>query len=163
MKLLILGHARHGKDTVAEMLQDLYGITFKSSSMAAAEIFIYDALKDKYGYNTFEDCYNDRTNRRKEWHDLICDYNKDDKAMLAKAILKTNDCYVGMRSDAEINECKAQGLFDLIIGVYNPNKPLEPAESFDIDLWQQCDLVIPNSGTKDDLLKRIWTLGSMFQ
>lgn len=97
MKLLIIGHKRHGKDTLAEIFRDNFGMTFNSSSNAAAEIFIYDALKNKYGYKSFKECFYDRMNKRAEWYDLICEYNVKDKARLAKDILKDNDCYVGMR------------------------------------------------------------------
>jgi hypothetical protein len=78
-----------------------FGYNYKSSSLAASEIFIYDTLKDKYGYKTPEECFEDRVNHRAEWFDLICDYNKDDKARLAKEIMKSADIYVGMRSNEE--------------------------------------------------------------
>ena len=155
MKILILGHARHGKDTVAEMINEDFGLDFKSSSMACAEIFIYDALKDKYGYKTFEECYEDRMNHRAEWHDMICEYNKDDKARLAKKILEDNDMYVGMRSDDEVIESKRQSVFDLIIGVYDYRKPLESPDSFSINIWEHCDFVIPNGTTLEDLYWRV--------
>ena len=45
MKILILGTARHGKDTLAELLNEDFGMTFKSSSEMANELFIYDELK----------------------------------------------------------------------------------------------------------------------
>lgn len=141
-KILILGHARHGKDTVAQMISDETGLKFESSSMAAAKIFIYEYLKDKYGYKSFEECYEDRINHRKEWHDLICEYNKDDKARLAKDILKLNDMYVGMRSNVEIEESQNQGLFDIILGIFDPNKPLETKDSFDIDLFEKSDYIL---------------------
>jgi len=86
-KFLIIGHARHGKDTFAELLQEQFDFKFKSSSQAAAEIFIYDELKEKYGYKTPEECFEDRVNHRAEWYNMICDYNKDDRAKLAKSIL----------------------------------------------------------------------------
>jgi hypothetical protein len=142
MKLLIIGHGRHGKDTVAQMISDCTGLTFESSSKSAAKIFIYDKLKDKYGYKTFKECYEDRSNHRAEWHDLICWYNKDDKAKLAKKILSLNDMYVGMRSNQEIEKCQQDNLFDHIIGVYDPNKPLEPDDSFDINLFEKSDIII---------------------
>lgn len=147
MNLLVIGHARHGKDTVAQMIKDMFGLSFASSSQAAADIFIYNKLKDKYGYSTPQECFEDRVNHRAEWHDLICEYNYDDKARLAKAILKRADIYVGMRSNAEIQECIRQGLFDYIIGVYDPRKPHEPKDSFDIDLFEEADLIIPNGGS----------------
>tara|TARA_R110000737_G_C14624761_1_gene494606 strand:- start:33676 stop:34170 length:495 start_codon:yes stop_codon:yes gene_type:complete len=155
MRLLIIGHARHGKDTVAEMINENFGLTFKSSSQAAAEIFINEALKEKYGYESPEECFKDRVNHRAEWHDLICDYNRFDKALLAKGILESSDMYVGMRSDAEIEECLSQGLFDLIVGVYDPRKPHEPEDSFDINLFEKADLIIPNGSTLEDLEYRV--------
>lgn len=141
-KILIVGHMRHGKDTVAQMISENTGLTFESSSVAAAKIFLYDALKDKYEYSSFGECYDDRINHRKEWHDLICEYNKGDKARLAKDILSINDMYVGMRSNEEVNKCLKDGIFDLVIGVFDPNKPLEPKESFDIDMFAISDFII---------------------
>lgn len=141
-KVLIIGHARHGKDTVAEMIRDFTGLSFESSSISAAKIFIYDALKPKYGYSSFDHCYKDRVNHRKEWHDLICEYNKDNKARLAERILSTNDIYVGMRSNEEASECLRRGLFDIVIGVFDPNKALEHKDSFDIDIFKLSDLII---------------------
>ncbi len=49
-KLLVIGHGRHGKDTVCEILRDEYGYTFESSSKFCSKLFIYDDLKDKYEY-----------------------------------------------------------------------------------------------------------------
>jgi hypothetical protein len=49
-KLLVIGHGRHGKDTVCEFLRDDYGYSFESSSQFCSKLFIYDNLKDKYGY-----------------------------------------------------------------------------------------------------------------
>ena len=55
--LCLVGHMRHGKDSMAEILQDEFGLRFKSSSEAAAEIFIYDVLSKKYGYETPFECF----------------------------------------------------------------------------------------------------------
>lgn len=161
-KLLILGHARHGKDTFAEILRDNFGLSFKSSSEAAAEIFIFDELKDKFGYSTFEECFEDRHNHRPLWHEMIADYNKDDRARLAKGILELNDCYVGMRNDLEIDECKRQELFDLIVWVDASDRlPLEPSESFRINI-SQADIIVPNNGTYEEFVERVMKFGNFF-
>lgn len=163
-KILIIGHGGHGKDTVAGMLKAYApSLTFSSSSMKAAELFIYDQLKEKYGYMSFEECYNDRHNRRKEWHDLIVEYNKEDPAKLAKAILEDNDIYVGMRSNREFEECANQRLFTLVIGVYDPRKPEESKDSFNIDFWKVCDIVIPNGGTLPELATKVATISYMLK
>lgn len=160
-KILIIGSARHGKDTVAEFIKEMFGFTFESSSVAASRIFLYDALKGQYGYDSPEACFNDRVNKRKIWHDLICEYNKDDKARLAKEIMKNNDIYVGMRSGVELEECIEQEVFDLVIGVINPNQPIEDKSSFDICVWKASDIIISNGGTLADLKRKtrsLWPL-----
>ena len=78
LKLLVIGHGRHGKDTVCEILRDRYGYSFESSSQFCSRLFIYDQLKDKYEYTSEEQCYADRHNHRQEWYEAICDYNVPD-------------------------------------------------------------------------------------
>ena len=160
-KLLIIGHMRHGKDSLAELLEEQIGLKFLSSSLAASNIFLYDALKEKYGYTTPEECFEDRMNRRPEWYQLICDYNKDDKARLAKGILEITDCYVGMRNRGEIQECIKQGLFDLIVWVDASERlPLEPKESFNID--KSCaDIIIENNGTFEEFKEKVKRFGKI--
>jgi len=160
-KLLLIGHARHGKDSMAEILQENFGLKFKSSSQAAAEIFIYDALKEKYGYQTPEECFEDRVNHRAEWHQLICEYNIHDKAKLAKGILEQADCYVGMRDYREIKECINQNLFDLIIWVDASERlPLEGSTSFNIDK-EDADIIIDNNGAYEEFETRVIRLGEV--
>jgi hypothetical protein len=148
-KVLIIGHARHGKDTLAEYWRDEYGMTFRSSSMACCEAFIFGALRIACGYPTIEDCYRDRVNRRALWHDMISDYNKEDPARLGKLIVRDmgNDCYVGMRSKREVEACMSEGLFDLVVWVDALDRlPPEDVSSFDIDK-SIADIVISNNGT----------------
>ncbi len=161
ISICILGHCRHGKDTMAEILNEEFGLTYKSSSMAAAEIFIFNVLKYKYKYKTLKDCFEDRVNHRAEWHKLICDYNKNDKAKLAKDILNISNCYVGMRDTEEINECIKQGLFDLIIWVDASKRlPMEDSSSFNID--QSCaDIIIENNYDYESFKSKVIRLGKI--
>lgn len=158
-RLLIIGSARHGKDSFAEILRDEYGLTFLSSSQAASDIFLYDLLKEKYGYKTSEECFEDRVNHRPEWYEAICDYNKYDRAKLAKGILTLTDCYVGMRDRNEIVECMKQGLFDIIIWVDASERlPLESPESFNID--KSCaDIIVENNGTYEEFKDKVIRIG----
>ena len=159
MKLLIIGHARHGKTEAAKILKRERGFQFKDSSKAAAEIFLYDKLKDKYGYKDFEECFKDRINHREEWFDNICLFNKEDPARLAKEIMKEADIYCGMRSNREIHKCIEDKVFDHIVEVYNPHLPKESPESFDIDfntLPQR--YTIYNDSDLDTLKRRLMEL-----
>lgn len=160
-KLLIISHARWGKDTFAELLNKHFGLTYQSSSQAAADIFIYDELKDKYGYKTPEECFEDRVNHRAEWYNLICEFNANDKAKLAKEILKRSDCYVGMRDNREIQECLKQGLFGLVIWVDSAKRlPTEPLDSFKITT-ASADIIIENNGTIEEFEEKVIRLGKI--
>jgi hypothetical protein len=160
-KLLIISHKRWGKDTFAELLEKHYSLKFKSSSLEASNIFIYDELKGKYGYKTPEECFEDRMNHRAEWYNMICEYNKYDRARLAKSILENSDCYVGMRDRDEINECIKQNLFDLIIWVDSSKRlPPESPDSFNIDI-SCADIIIDNNGTLSDLEEKVKRIGKI--
>lgn len=159
-KYLIIGDGRSGKDTLAEMWRDNHGLTFKSSSMAAAEIFIFDLLEVPHNYGSFEECYSDRHNHRQLWHDLICEYNKEDKARLAKDILKNNAAYVGMRSGEEIRECLKQELFDLVIWVEGyPRVPRESRKSSQVTP-EDAHIIINNYGTLEEFTEKALYLGN---
>lgn len=145
-KLLIIGHARHGKDTLANYLRDVLDYRVADSSRRAAEIFLFDKLRKKYGYKDIEECYQDRVNHRAEWFDEICKFNSKDPTRLAKAIMSDSDVYVGMRSRREILACRKAKIFDAVIWVDASQRlPPEPSSSFDIDITL-ADFVLDNNG-----------------
>ena len=160
-KLLIISSARWGKDTFGEILRDNFDFKFNSSSQAAADIFIYEALRKKYDYKTSIECFQDRMNHRAEWFNLICEYNETDKARLAKDILKNSDGYVGMRDADEIEESKRQNLFDLIIWIDASKRlPAESFDSFNIDI-SHADIIVDNNGTLEQFTNRVIRLGKI--
>jgi hypothetical protein len=144
-QLIVCGYGRHGKDTLCEILEG-YGFSFESSSRAASQ-FIFEALKDKYGYESPEDCFNDRANHRKEWFDLICEHNKENPTALAELIYKDSDIYCGIRSLREFQKAKKDGLFELSIWVDASKRlPAEGEDSNEIKP-EHCDIIIHNNGT----------------
>ena len=112
-KILIIGQGRHGKDTVAEILRDKYGVSFMSSSEACSEV-LKPVLDVVNGEKSAAEHFNERHSHRMLWMKLISLYNSADKAALAKYILSKTDVYVGMRSQLEYDECLRQKLFDVV-------------------------------------------------
>jgi dephospho-CoA kinase len=150
-KLLVIGHGRHGKDTVCEILRDKYGYSFESSSQFCSKLFIYDQLKDKYGYDNEEQCYADRHNHRAEWYDAICDYNVPDAARLGREIFKAHDIYCGLRNKREYFAMKNTGVFDYAIWVdRSDHLPEEDSSSMSLQHWM-ADYTIDNNGSLDEL------------
>lgn len=168
MKILILGHGQHGKDTVAELLRDMYGFTFKSSSWAVFEQAIWPALCLQYAplhpsagevEKAKQACYADRVNCRDEWKKLISDYNFPDKTKLAKMILADVDMYVGLRCEIEYAECMKQKLFNKVLWVHRPGFPMEPSMGINLDMHAMTPII--NSGSLDllrDQLREIFGL-----
>ena len=101
MKILILGHARHGKDTFAELLEKHHGLKFASSSEYACEHVVYPILKDEFNYESVAECFYLRGECRDRWKTIISDYNTPNKDRLCRELLATNDIYVGMRDIEE--------------------------------------------------------------
>lgn len=159
--LLVISGMRSGKDTFGEIMASEFGLKYTASSQAAADIFIFDELKDKYKYETVDDCFNDRFNHRAEWYNLICEYNKDDKARLAKEILKYSDAYIGMRDREEIAECIKQNLFDIVIWIDASDRvPLEGSDSFNID--KSCaDIIIENNSDYKSFKDKVINFGNL--
>lgn len=116
-KLLVIGHGRHGKDTVSEILCRNFKLSFISSSMFACKKFIYRDLKDKYNYKSIEECYDDRHNHRSEWYNAISTYCANDPSQLGKDIFSEHDIYCGLRNVREFVEMKKQKVFDACIWV----------------------------------------------
>ncbi|MDR9452136.1 MAG: hypothetical protein RI637_13080, partial [Acidimicrobiia bacterium] len=149
------GYGRHGKDTVAEILTN-YGYTFVSSSWAAAEHAVFPVLGPKYGYESVEECFNDRANHRREWYELIKAYNTPDLARLARQIYSEADIYVGIRDRDEFYDAKNEGLFDYAIWVDASHRlPVESTDSCTVN-QQDADIVIDNNGPEKHLPIRVW-------
>lgn len=150
-KLLVIGHGRHGKDTVCEILRDRYGYSFESSSQFCSKLFIYKLLKYKYCYANEEECYNDRHNHRAEWYNAICDYNVPDPARLGREIFAEHDIYCGLRNKKEFHAMRNTGVFDYAIWVDRSDYlPPESKDSMSLEPWM-ADFTIDNNGTLEDL------------
>lgn len=146
MKILIIGDGRHGKDTVAELIAENTGLTFRSSSHFANERAVFPVLQGRYGYDSPEQCYEDRVNHRQEWKDLIAEYCQP-ADRLAREMLEEADIYVGLRHRREFES--ARSLFDVIIWVDASERlPGEPTNDLSAD---DADILVGNDGSLSDL------------
>ena len=149
-RLLILGYARQGKDTVAEILRRDHDFKFVSSSEFVGREIIWENW-GRMRYPDFETMFADRVNWRKLWMEMISLYNTPDKAKTARTMLERGyDMYVGMRRLDELQV--ARDLFDYVVWV-DRSKHLPPEiDSMDITRENaKPDYVIDNNGTLEDL------------
>lgn len=152
MKLLVLGHARHGKDSTCNLLHKLYGLTFVSSSYFVGERVVRPWLAAKgVTYNSMDECYNDRVNHRAAWFDAIAEYNKHDPARLGRELFAQYDIYCGLRNVKEFQALRVEKAFDVCLWVDRSRHcPSELTTSFNIGL-SSADYIIDNNGDLHEL------------
>ena len=178
-KILVLGHARHGKDTVSEMLANKLDLKFTSSSAFCAEKVIWPALWHAEIGNAFRnwraeneqhyhemghemelmrslyvnvgDCYNDRGSHRSLCFDLIRWHNRMDMARLGLDIFAENDIYCGLRNAEELVHLARTGVVDHIIWV-DASKRVDPEPETSCTVTKaMANVVLNNNGTEESL------------
>lgn len=154
---MIIGHGRHGKDTVAEILSEKANLKFISSSLFMAERVVFpwfQKTSPRDAYKTVLECYDDRHNHRSIWYRLINDYNKKptlDFARLGKAIFEDYDIYAGLRNTQEFQILKQTQTYDICVWVDASQRlPLEDKSSMTLKPWM-ADFIIDNNGTLEEL------------
>lgn len=156
LNILVLGHARSGKDTVSEMLRDQRGFSFTSSSWFCAENIVFPVLSPIYGYETVEDCFHDRGNHRAEWYELISQFNTPDASALGSVIFEENNIYCGLRHRTEFFALKNSGIVDLTIWVDAALRVEdEPFDSCSVEPWM-ADIVIDNNRDLEALERNVY-------
>lgn len=151
MKLFVIGHGRHGKDTAAEIISRCTGLTFRSSSLFVLDNVIYPAIGHRYASR--EECYEDRHRNRGEWYRLILKYNFEDRSRLSREIFAAYDMYVGIRNRKEY--LASRHLADLSIWVDSFGRhPQEDPASMTI-LRSDADVIVENSGSQAEFQSRV--------
>lgn len=156
MKLFVIGQGRHGKDTAAEIIQDQYGLTFESSSMFCAEHVVTPWLKDLgITYDSLGECYEDRVNHRMEWYNAIRAYNEGDESRLSAAIFDKYDMYVGIRSRIEFLASRSRSDLSIWVDASERVPQIDPSCKI---LPADCDIIIDNNGTEEELKHKLTRL-----
>lgn len=161
-KIVIMGYARHGKDTVCELLRDKYGLKFTSSSLFCAERVVLPRARDEATMPFYKDaqaCYDDRANHRAFWFDAITAHNTPDKSRLGREIFEENDVYCGIRNAREFHALKNAGVFHWAIWVDATERgmPVEDKSSCTVEPWM-ADFVLDNNGSLEDLERNLAVL-----
>lgn len=155
-KILVIGHARHGKDSVCRILQQKYNLSFMSSSQFVAEKAVRPWM-EKLGivYPDFETMYADRVNHRSTWFDAIAAYNENDPARLGKELFAEYDIYCGLRNKKEFEALYKDKAFDVSFWVdASCRVPDEDTSSMTLNYWD-ADYIINNNGPEMQLEQEV--------
>lgn len=153
-KCLVIGHARHGKDTAGQMVADATGQPWVSSSEFCAQKAVFPLVADLYP--DWRACFEDRDNHRQLWFHAIAAYNLRPGPMLAEQILEGHGIYVGMRRRAEFEQVRH--LFDVVLWVDAAKRlPPEPDSSMELTA-ADADVVLDNNLDESHMRTQIFQL-----
>lgn len=171
-RILVMGHAHHGKDTLCELMADHYGLAFTSSSEFCAERVVYPEVRRLWHehepsdtaapsvplYANAQECFEDRSNHRKFWFDTITAFNTPDKTRQGREIYETNDVYCGVRNADEFNALKSAGVFDVAVWVDASDRVPPEHESSCTVTRDMADYVVENNGPESGLYAQLHEL-----
>lgn len=144
-RILIIGHGRHGKDTAAELLQELAELNFISSSQFALERAVWP-MWGKERYSSLEECFEDRHNHRDVWKGLIKAYNTPNLNRIHEEMFADGyNMYVGMRDRNEFLAATENGVFDVVVWI-DRSKHLPPEDESSMELnAEDADIIVDNN------------------
>ena len=147
--IMILGHADHGKTTIAKQVVALKPeIKFIDSSQFAMDSCVLPEAKKLVPDITIDDIKKFKPLMREFMCWAIKKYCVDDRAKLGKDIFEQSDMYVGCRSQDEYQAQIDAGLIDLTFYVKNINK-VENDPSMEIGFDPFTMILLQNDGKTD--------------
>lgn len=155
MKILVVGPGRSGKDEACKYLAENTGLRFEGTT----SLFLAEFVAEKKGCS-FEEAYENRHNERQLWFDTGNEIRASDPLKLVRRALLKSDITGGIRDIAEIEACKKNNVFDLIIWIDRPGVQEDPTLKFGSE-W--ADIVIQNSGTIEDFFDKLEKLSKIIR
>lgn len=130
-KLIINGHAQHGKDYLADAVAEEFGLQKLNSSMWFAETVLMPAFPNTY--SCVEHAYKDRVNHRALWYQMMLygDWQKK--------FMEHSDIFCGHRNIEEHQEMQSIGCLSIWVEWVGRSK--EPPSS---SQWQSEELIKEN-------------------
>lgn len=127
MKLIVNGHAQHGKDYLSDLLAKELGMRKLNASMFFSETVMLRAFPGQW--TCVEDCYLDRVNHRALWYQMMR------MGDWQKRLMEISDIFCGHRNISEHVEMSFGSSEPYLrVWVEWEGKPAEPASS---SQWQQ--------------------------
>lgn len=156
MRIIICGHSRHGKDTLAEILKLQFGLKFQTSSFTARDEVFTNCKLLQSKYKNPIDAWENRHAHRQEWFDGISRICGHDDTALANKIFSDAEVYCGMRRIEELRACQQRWPEVVAMWVDASDRlPLESDKSNTITK-DHCEFTIHNNGTEQEFERKVY-------
>ena len=149
-RILVVGHARHGKDTVALYMQKMHDYRFVSPSWMYLMEVIWPAIRGVYQtsttfrnvrelaemeiqYENVSDALEYKGEHRKLWFDLISEWLSGDLLRAARIVYGDGHIHCGIRRVDEFTAvCEEFNPYVVWVNSLERGVPPEPKESFQL-------------------------------
>jgi len=159
MKIAICGPGRHGKDKASEYLASISTLRYTAGTSLFAAGIVYR----QWGFPLYDDvrhCFDDRSNHREKWAEIIGKYNADNGVTaIYRECLEFQDILSGLRWKHELLACRNEGIVDLWIWIDASKRINDPDPTIQYGP-DDCDIVVPNNGTLFSFYRRLFNLAA---
>ena len=139
-RVLIVGHGRSGKDTVAALLAEKFGYRLGGSMSYAVIPLITYSLTGRTDAYMQEYCYKHRHNNRKYWYDYCNLLRQIDPLLLVKLTLSTTDFIIGIRDKDEFINSLDYFKPHNVLWIERKGTPVDPTMDYDrLFVSEQCN------------------------
>lgn len=160
LKIIVVGHAEHGKDEVASILELELGLMNISATHILVHNIVPQSFLNDIGLSR-EELELNKGQYRKQLFNFVRQYNKSKnrESSFIEYVLSASDIYTGVRAKEELqgakDRAKELGWNLVVIWVdASKRKPLENKEIMSIEP-DMADIIIDNNSDKNTLYKKV--------
>lgn len=151
--LMVVGHGEAGKDYVSRWFNTHTTLNYTNSTSWYLAEFAAQRWDE-----TAAHIYDTRRDRREQLYDLGRELRAKSPGILVTAALKDNDVVCGARDGEEVDYARRKNVVNLVLWVANDRAPKDPTMNFGPE---RCDYILPNHGTKAELMTRLERLARL--
>lgn len=161
-KIAICGPGRCGKDIASRWFNTFTILRFVMSTSELAAEYMFNTMNDLgHTYSDPLACWQDRSNHRRLWGQMIDKLNEKKGCELYLAgTEKTNDqdIWNGIRRKRELRACKRHGLFQTSIWIERLMVPTDPTIDYGPE---ECDMAVTNNTTPQDFFVKLDNIATL--
>jgi hypothetical protein len=149
-RLMVVGYSGAGKETACLYLAEVTQLRFAGTT----SVYLARHVAARLGVS-LQEAARTRHRDRRLWHRMGNEIRRQDPGLLVRESLGHAEITGGARGIEEVQACRRERLVDLIVWIANNRVRRDSTVALGPD---DCDLVVPNHGSLEELHRRLLRL-----